>query len=85
VQHGQIFVGIRPDQPRLYLAAATHWTGDGARLAAELLAAHVREVLDVHFHDNGKPQMRFALSTKSSSSISGSRRNSHFVGTSHHP
>jgi hypothetical protein len=27
----------RPDQPRLYLAADTHWTGDGARLAAELL------------------------------------------------
>ena len=35
----------RPDRPRLYLAADTHWTGDGARLAAELLATHVREVL----------------------------------------
>ena len=27
------------------LAADTHWTGDGARLEAELLATHVREVL----------------------------------------
>ncbi len=35
----------RPDQPPLYLAADTHWTGDGARLAAGLLAARVREVL----------------------------------------
>jgi hypothetical protein len=31
-----------PDHPRLYLAADTHWTGDGARLAASLLAEHVR-------------------------------------------
>ena len=33
------------DQPRLYLAADTHWTGDGARFAARLLAARVREML----------------------------------------
>jgi hypothetical protein len=35
----------RPDQPRLYLAADTHWTGDGARLVAGLLADRVRAVV----------------------------------------
>ena len=35
----------RPDRPRMYLAADTHWTGDGARFAAGLLAARVREML----------------------------------------
>jgi hypothetical protein len=35
----------RPDRPRLYLAADTHWTGDGARLAASLLAERVRSVV----------------------------------------
>ena len=35
----------RPERPRLYLAADTHWTGDGARLAANLLAGRVRELL----------------------------------------
>jgi hypothetical protein len=34
-----------PDKPRLYLAADTHWTGEGARLAASLVAGHVRELL----------------------------------------
>ena len=33
-----------PDRPRLYLAADTHWTGEGARLVASLLAEHVRAV-----------------------------------------
>jgi hypothetical protein len=33
-----------PDKD-LYLAADTHWTGDGARFAAGLLAARVREML----------------------------------------
>lgn len=33
-----------PDK-NLYLAADTHWTGDGARFAAGLLAARVREML----------------------------------------
>ena len=37
--------GTRPDRPRMYLAADTHWTGDGARFAAGLLAARVREML----------------------------------------
>jgi hypothetical protein len=35
----------RPDRPRLYLAADTHWTGEGARLAATLLAERVRAVV----------------------------------------
>jgi hypothetical protein len=35
----------RPDRPRLYLAADTHWTGDGVRLAATLLAERVRAVV----------------------------------------
>ena len=35
----------RPDRPRLYLAADTHWTGDGVRLAARLLAVRVRAVV----------------------------------------
>ena len=35
----------RPDRPRLYLAADTHWTGDGARLVAGLLAERVRAVV----------------------------------------
>jgi len=35
-----------PDQ-NLYLAADTHWTGQGARFAAGLLAARIREMLDV--------------------------------------
>ena len=41
------FVRERREHPerRLYLAADTHWTGDGARLAASLLAARVREML----------------------------------------
>jgi len=34
----------RPDRPRLYLAADTHWTGEGARLVASLLAEQVRAV-----------------------------------------
>jgi hypothetical protein len=40
---------LNPDAGRAMilqrLAADTHWTGDGARLEAELLATHVREVL----------------------------------------
>jgi hypothetical protein len=35
----------RPDRPRLYLAADTHWTGEGVRLAAALLAERVRAVV----------------------------------------
>jgi len=34
-----------PDRPRLYLAADTHWTGDGVRLAATLLAERVRAMV----------------------------------------
>lgn len=34
----------RPDRPRLYLAADTHWTGEGALLVASLLAERVRAV-----------------------------------------
>jgi hypothetical protein len=34
-----------PDRPRLYLAADTHWTGEGARLVAALLAERVRTVV----------------------------------------
>jgi hypothetical protein len=41
------FVNERREHPErsLYLAADTHWTGDGARFAAGLLAARVRELL----------------------------------------
>ena len=41
------FVRERVEHPdrRLYLMADTHWTGDGARFAAGLLAARVREML----------------------------------------
>jgi hypothetical protein len=41
------FVNERHEHPdrRLYLAADTHWTGDGARFAAGLLATRVREML----------------------------------------
>ena len=41
------FVRERREHPdrRLYLAADTHWTGDGARFAAGLLAARVRVML----------------------------------------
>jgi hypothetical protein len=35
----------RPDRPRLYLAADTHWTGEGARLAASLVADRVRALV----------------------------------------
>jgi len=35
----------RPDRPRLYLAADTHWTGEGARFVAGLLAERVRAVV----------------------------------------
>ena len=35
----------RPDGPALYLAADTHWTGEGVRLAAWLLAARVRAAI----------------------------------------
>ena len=35
----------KPDGPPLYLAADTHWTGEGARLAASLLAARVRAAI----------------------------------------
>jgi hypothetical protein len=34
-----------PEHPRLYLAADTHWTGDGTRVAAALVATRVREIL----------------------------------------
>jgi hypothetical protein len=37
----------RFDRPRLYLAADTHWTGDGVRFAATLLAERVRAVVGV--------------------------------------
>ncbi len=33
------------DRPRLYLAADTHWTGDGARFAAAIVAMSVRGML----------------------------------------
>ena len=41
------FVEYQREHPQqnLYLAADTHWTGDGARFAAALLAARVREML----------------------------------------
>ena len=35
----------KPDGPPLYLSADTHWTGEGARLAALLLAARVRAAI----------------------------------------
>jgi hypothetical protein len=35
----------QPDRPRLYLAADTHWTGEGARLVASLLAERVRAMV----------------------------------------
>jgi hypothetical protein len=38
----------RPDRPRLYLAADTHWTGEGTRLVASLLAQQVRAVAGVN-------------------------------------
>jgi hypothetical protein len=34
-----------PDGPPLYLAADTHWTGEGVRLAASLLATRVRAAI----------------------------------------
>jgi hypothetical protein len=36
--------GEQLDRPRLYLAADTHWTGEGAHLVASLLAERVRAV-----------------------------------------
>ncbi len=35
----------KPDGPTLYLAADTHWTGEGVRLAASLLASRVRAAI----------------------------------------
>jgi len=41
----RVFLGARSTHPRgpsLYMASDTHWTGDGLRLAARAIAAHVR-------------------------------------------
>jgi hypothetical protein len=34
-----------PNKPRLYLAADTHWTGEGARIAARMVAMRAQDLL----------------------------------------
>ncbi len=46
----------RPDGPPLYMRTDTHWTGEGARLAAEVIAARVKAR---PWFDPGKGKTRY--------------------------